>query len=232
MLRQKWHARQDINELCRFTGKSKAEVEKLFWNKTLSQEAWAKADPQTETEILQFYALNEEPIYTNLLWYVTDVAKYQSQFELLKFCKAHNVKTALDYGGGTGEYCIHLAKHGINMTYCDVYGYTWKFSQWRFKKRNLNINMLRAGQDPLGKYDLIVCTDVLEHVKNPPKTLATLHEALHSGGFLVATFPFDVRKPQHLEENVKYSQTIRVTLSDMGFKPIGKTYFEFFQKTI
>ncbi len=230
-LKQKLHAKEDINELCKFTGKPKAEVERLFWDKTLSQDKWTKINPQTEAEILRFYAETETPMYTNLLWYVTDIAKYKSQSELLKFCQTNNVKSVLDYGGGAGEYCIHLAKQGLNVAYCDVYGHTWKFSQWRFQRRNLKVQMLRAGQDPLGTHDVIICTDVLEHVKSPVNVLANLHGALCGGGFLVATFPFDVRKPQHLEENVKYAQTIRTTLKEMGFKAIGKGYFEYFQKT-
>ena len=72
----------------------------------------------------------------------------------------------------------------------------------------------------------------MEHVKNPVKVLADLHGALSSCGFLVATFPFDVGKHQHLEENVKYAQTIRATLKEMGFKSISKGYFEYFQKTV
>jgi SAM-dependent methyltransferase len=39
-------------------------------------------------------------------------------------------------------------------------------------------------------FDAVLCTEVLEHVEEPPRVLAELHRVLRSGGTLVATVPF------------------------------------------
>jgi len=231
VLKQKIHTRRLIEELCEYTGKSKTEVKNLFYNEALSEEAWAKANPETEEEILRFYSESEEPMYTNLRWPSVDLKKFKSRFKLLNFCRQHNIKTVLDFGAGAGEYCLFLAKHGFNVTYCDVHGVIWKFSKWWFDRHGVSVSMLRAGQDKLGKYDLIICTDVLEHVKNPLKKLAQLHAAIEVNGFLCATFPFKVPKNQHLLENVKYAETIENALLEMGFKFCIEDYFRYYQKS-
>lgn len=230
VLKQKIHTRRLIKELCEYTGKSKAEVKKLFYNEALSEEAWAKANPETEEEILRFYSESEEPMYTNLWWSSVDLTKFKSRFKLLSFCRQYNIKTVLDFGASAGEYCLFLAKHGFNVTYCDLYGVKWKFSKWRFDRYGVSVHMLRAGQDKLGKYDLIICTDVLEHIKNPLKKLAQLHDALKVNGFLCATFPFAIPKRLHLLENVKYAGIIENVLMEMGFKFLIEDYFRYYQK--
>jgi len=230
-LRQKIHTRRLIEDLCEYTGKSKTEVKNLFYNEALSEEAWAKANPVTEEEILRFYSESEEPMYTNLRWPSVDLTKFKSRFKLLSFCRQYNVKTVLDFGAGAGEYCLFLAQHGFNVTYCDVYGVIWKFSKWRFNRYGVSVHMLRAGQDKLGKYNLIICTDVLEHIKNPLKTLTQLHNSIEVNGFLCATFPFKVPKKQHLLENVKYAKIMENVLMEMGFKVLIEDYFRYYQKS-
>mgnify|MGYP001145944129 CR=1 FL=1 len=229
-LRQKPLITECLKELCTFTGKPESVVKAMFFNEDLAEAAWRKRNPQSEEEILRFYAEEISTAFVDLRWNTLDPTKYKSRFKLLNFCRSSNVEMVLDYGAGVGEYCIFLSQNGFKVTYSDVYGVGWEFAEWRMQRRNVDVEMLRAGVDKLGKYDLIVCTDVLEHVKNPLKILQTLYDALNDNGFLAATFPFEVQKAQHLEENKKYAKTIKDDLAKLGFKFVSEEYFKFYQK--
>jgi len=230
VFRQRRQAGKYIKELGEYSGKSENEVRRLFYDEEVAENVWRRVKPETEEEILRFYAETEECLFSNLRWHALDTQKFTSRFMLADFCRRHKVKTVLDYGGGAGEYCIFLSKNGLDVTYCDVYGVPWKFSKWRFERRGLPVKMLRANQDKLGKYDLILCTDVLEHVKNPLKVLSELHDALNMNGYLCATFPFSYPKEQHLFENRKYANTIEKDLVEMGFRFVEEDYLKYYKK--
>jgi len=228
--RQRRQAGKYIKELSEYIGKSKNEVRKLFYDEEVAEKVWKRVKPETEEEIFRFYAETEECLFSNLRWHALDIQKFTSRFKLVDFCRRHRIKTVLDYGGGAGEYCIFLSKNGLDVTYCDVYGVQWEFSKWRFERKSLPVKMLRANQDKLRKYDLIICTDVLEHVRNPLKVLSRLHDALNINGYLCATFPFSYPKEQHLLENKKYANTIEKDLAEMGFKFFEEDYLRYYKK--
>lgn len=79
--------------------------------------------------------------------------------EIAKLVKKHDAKTLLDYGCGKARYWREHKIHrdmGIEMpTLYDpgVKGYDKK---------------------PVGKFDGVICTDVLEHVANPEEVIAEI----------------------------------------------------------
>lgn len=221
--------RSRILEVAQYTNKPVKEVQALFHKPNLVDQAWDKTNPKTERDILQFYAETTAYIYADIRWNVMDPSKYNSRFVLLDFCKEQQIHEILDYGASVGEYCIFLAQNGFRVAYCDVYGKTWKFAEWRFKIRNLDICMLKVADTLSEQYDLIICTDVLEHVKNPPALLRKLYAALKPSGFLVATWCF-TGGGKHLEENEKYATTIFEILEKIGYRRVGENYFHFLQK--
>ena len=46
---------------------------------------------------------------------------------------------------------------------------------------------------PSGRFDIVVCTEVLEHVLNPFAAVAEIHRVLKPGGLLLASSPFNFR---------------------------------------
>ena len=230
-LRRWFFAKRSIEEICLFSGESKREARKKFFNFELTNEAWANAKLNSKSEMPQFFAETDAYIYACLRWIATDPAKFRSLSKLLKFCKKQNIKSVLDYGAGVGQYCILLAKHGIDVTYSDVYGKLWSFCEWRFKRRNLPIKMLKAEIDSLGMYDLIVCTEVLHFVKDPPLIAKNLYNALNPNGYLCLTYSFKQApgKPQN-PDNIKYADTFDTILNEIGLRYINQDYFKYFQK--
>jgi 2-polyprenyl-3-methyl-5-hydroxy-6-metoxy-1,4-benzoquinol methylase len=223
-------SRKQISEISRYTNQPFEQVASLFYNTNLANEAWLEVNPKTETEILQFYATTLSLIYSNMRHNVESYAKYNSRFILLDFCKKRRFREILDYGAGTGEYCIFLAQQGFKVSYCDVYGETWNFASWRFRTRNLSVNMLKPEDEPCRKFDLIACAEVLEHVKDPPSLLKKFYDELKPRGILAATWNFRERASQHLRENEKYATTISEILEKIGFRKVCDNYFHFLEK--
>ena len=230
-LQRLFFAKHSIEEICIFTGEPKAEAKRRFYNYELTKEEWTKANPKTDLEIRQFFAKTDAYIYACLRWMATDPAKYRSLSKLLKFCQKQNIHSVLDYGAGVGEYCILLAQHGIDVTYLEVYGEIWRFSESRFKRRNLPIKMLKSEIDPLENYDLIVCTEVLHLVKDPPSVVKKLCNALNPNGYLCLTYSFKQKPgfPQNTD-NINYAHTFDNVLSEIDLRLVKQDYFLYFQK--
>ena len=95
-----------------------------------------------------------------------------------------------DYGCGVSDIGILLASLGAQVTICDLADQKLSFAEWRYHKRQLEVEVIAINNPeeapPLkkGNYDLIIATEVLEHVPNPLQCLQAVTGAIRSGGFL------------------------------------------------
>lgn len=91
----------------------------------------------------------------------------------------------LDYGCGVADPSLYLALSGVTVTIVDLDDKKLDFAIWRFKKRNLRVNSIRAAQTEkpidLGnkKYDIIIMAEFMEHVRNPRLFLEFAVKHLH-----------------------------------------------------
>ncbi len=129
--------------------------------------------------------------------------------------------TVLDAGGGEGSFCYFMAR---------------KFPRWRvvlgdnaastleraaairqaLRLENLDLremNLLDLGEHEA--YDLIVCSDVLEHIEEDQRVVGNLAAALKPGGYLVVTSP-SVPQPKHLPLVAWREKRIGFTPEDYG----------------
>lgn len=87
---------------------------------------------------------------------------------------------AIDLGCGHGVFGSELAREGCAVTYSDEQNFlveslrTEPFRAFNIDRQNLA---------ELGKFDLVICSNVLEHLSRPKPFLASLHESLKPGGF-------------------------------------------------
>jgi len=221
---------KSIDEIYEYTGETRSEVRKRFFDLATTKKAWEAANPRTDEEISRFYSETNAYIYADQRWNAVDPSKFNSRFKLLDFCRKNKVRTVLDYGAGVGEYCVFLAEQGFDVTYLEFYGKTWQFADWRFKQRGLKVKMLPVGEDFPAAYDLIVCAAVLEQVKEPVLVAQKLFDALNPNGYLCATFNFKYAGCLGLPENRKYANNFLAILDEMGLQLLFKDYFSFFQK--
>ena len=174
----------------------------LKLGKRLNRDLWNILNPKTEKEIEEFYQITPYYVFDLAYWHAQ---RNQRSFrrEIVKACRGN----VLDYGGGIGDLCIELAKKGLNVTYADVNGETFKFAEWIFKRRHYKIKMIDLKKEDLKeKYDTILCIDVIEHVINPQMTLKRLAEHLRKNGRLIIT-NLDLHKkskmyPMHLDSDL------------------------------
>jgi ubiquinone/menaquinone biosynthesis C-methylase UbiE len=111
----------------------------------------------------------------------------------LDFLKEHasKEKVFLDAGAGRGQYCF-VAKDFYKTVYCFEYdeselAVAQKFinaSHVMFNKADLTALPLKDKEA-----DIIVCSEVLEHIKDNGKALKELYRVLKDDGFLLLSMP-------------------------------------------
>ena len=131
-----------------------------------------------------------------------------------------NIKI-LDYGSGIGANFEILKHFSRNISIYDsdkkILKYTLKIEN--FKKFNKK-----------EKYDLIILTDVLEHIKYPKKTFKNLLNNLNSGGKFLVTVPaykfLYSSKDKELHHFRRYNfTTILKDISNKKIVILKKSYF-------
>lgn len=97
----------------------------------------------------------------------------------------------LDVGCGNGVISIQLGKLGFNVTGIDVSEKTIENA----RKNNIypNVRFRVQSAEELKatgeQFDVIICSEVLEHLHNPSALLEVLHSSLKPDGILIVTVP-------------------------------------------
>jgi len=203
----------DIHEdLAEFTQKNTDEIRELISSGTsLIANEWQLRQPQTENEITQFY------IETRSLMY--DLASVHgkpetSLWQLQKVLESMNGKRikVLDFGCGIGTFGMLFSKHGFKVTFADFGSEAFEFCKWRCNKQDIEADFIDLLQNELtGKYDVILCVDVLERIPEPSKLLNGLLAHLSSpGGFPVVTTDFGLKEhyPLHLDTPAEETEKV------------------------
>jgi SAM-dependent methyltransferase len=88
---------------------------------------------------------------------------------------------ALDLGCGHGVFGAELVKRGCHVTFADEENYLLpELSKASFRQINIDRDDLAT----LGKYDLVICSNVFEHLAKPNQFLDSIHQLLSPGGKL------------------------------------------------
>lgn len=134
--------------------------------------------------------------YQGFLFDKPNVGKLKSKIpskkiELLKTiglkeleCKG---KSFFDYGGGTGLSFAAAIECGFEAYYYDIDNQAIQFAQ-----DNLGLkadNIISEPEKDSRKFDIIMCDNVIEHVKNPHELISMLYNKLVEGGQLIIKTP-------------------------------------------
>jgi SAM-dependent methyltransferase len=115
----------------------------------------------------------------------------------------------LDYGCGMADISLFLSYFSAGVTICDLDNERFDYVVSRFRKRGFNPNIIRITDTeiypnlPSNKFDLVIATELFEHIRDPLKLLKNFTKSLRSGAYLFDSmggkFERDDR-PHHLRE--------------------------------
>ena len=87
---------------------------------------------------------------------------------------------ALDLGAGHGVFGAELLKAGCRVTFSDEQNYLLpELGHHPFVPFNID----RQTLGELGRYDLVICSNVLEHLARPEHLLYSIQDCLNPGGY-------------------------------------------------
>lgn len=115
---------------------------------------------------------------------------------LSEFIKEEKRLDILDFGCGVGTISFYLASLGNSVTSLDISDNAISLAKvnasiFNFNKGSVNFFCLEKGFEKISKklFDLIICIEVIEHIKDDKKTLEFLARHLKNNGFLILSVP-------------------------------------------
>jgi 2-polyprenyl-3-methyl-5-hydroxy-6-metoxy-1,4-benzoquinol methylase len=135
----------------------------------------------------------------------------------------------LDYGCGVGINLSMLSKYG-KVFYYDKSRLAINYVKKKYynKKFFINIDELLKYKN---KFDLIVATDVIEHIKNDKKEILKISNLLKKDGYILITVPafqsLFSSKDISLKHYRRYNKDTLHNLLNKNFHVIKFTYFNF-----
>ncbi len=115
------------------------------------------------------------------------------QKALHKVLMKKKIRNVLDVGCGVGTLGFYLAGKGMNVSCYDISPRAISIAnQYKEKSGLKNIEFKNKDvqqQKFIKTYDLVICTEVIEHLKSDDKMLVTIYKALNKGSFLLLSTP-------------------------------------------
>jgi len=209
----------------------KLEIEALLARKVSSgfddlEQIWFLMDSVWDKYGCDNLELNWERIgqfYSDSVWLLNglfieqDVVSMGHRHAISNWVKSKGFSRVVDYGGGFGTLARLVAEKSRNSI-IDIYEpHPSEFGIKRAAKFK-NINM----QDKLGcNYDVLLSTDVLEHVADPLADFSTMIDSVRIGGYLVVANCFHPVIKCHLPQNFHFRFTFDLFSKLMGLKRVG-----------
>lgn len=188
------------------------------------KEKWLKQNPQTESEIINYY--NTLDLYIPELSSWHTIIKNEDLLkivEFLQFSVKKNLKTFLDFGAGIGPNGLLFNKYGFTVTLADVSDSMINYSKWRLKQHNVRFNSidLKVKTLPDNVFDCATAIEVLEHMTDPTSAMEKIRRSLKIGGYIFCTTPFysDPNRPQHIVHDAQTAQNFE----KLGFELISES---------
>ena len=156
-------------------------------------------------EVKQFFnnTANEYDSYRNRVYLKKSIKKIEKI--LIKF-NLLNKERILDLGVGTGSLLNYLIK---NYNYKTIYGIDISEEMIKISRKKIQNGILKvssAEEIPFDEnfFDLLICIDVLEHVKDPIKVIQEITRVLKNGGIAILSTPNPFWAPiMYLAEKLK-----------------------------
>lgn len=127
--------------------------------------------------------------------------------KILKFIGNRKQKI-LDLGCGPGYYSIALVKKGNDVTGIDISEDKINIAKQVAKENKINVNFLvgDARKIPFkdNTFDLVICSEIIEHVKEDKKVIKEILRILKKRGRFIITTPADSKENRKIYKKMNH----------------------------
>jgi 2-polyprenyl-3-methyl-5-hydroxy-6-metoxy-1,4-benzoquinol methylase len=143
---------------------------------------------------------------------------------LPRLFKKYNIKSILDVPCGDFYWMQHVKLEGINYTGGDIVSEIIYKNKNNYATNTINFFELDIVNDPLPKVDLIICRDLLVHLKNP-QIIAALNNIKKSGSKYLLTTSFKNTTQNADNDKIGFWRPINIQLTPFNLtNPIDEIY--------
>jgi len=176
--------------------------------------------PHAETALE--LAPDNERYQNNLLWFKSNLGDMDAFYRLhgvnahanqprhAELAKRVMGRRVLDFGCGTGDLLLLLSGNGHTLCGVDISGEALKMAEQRGVKAELRTDW------PAGKWDTIICSQVLEHLEDPGQWVNEAKGRLAKDGRLLVTVPCENKVPSPDHKTEFTEQLLTELLSSVG----------------
>lgn len=197
-----------------------AEANRGLWQRTFPDESQI-----TEENLLDLYKAGGDLVH-NSTHDFSDMSlalRYYAAEQLAPLAKAGG--GFFDWGGSDGVSCVFAASCGARDVHLhEPNGSNRAFATWLAGQLGIELGVhehdpVRPGQMPPRRFAAGICTEVLEHVIDPPGMMRRFFDLLLPGGVIFVTSSFGVPQDSHLKSNLKYAGHEDDMMKSAGFRP-------------
>ncbi|CAK7025219.1 class I SAM-dependent methyltransferase [Fusobacterium varium] len=140
----------------------------------------------------RYYKYSQEILQSkNPIEYLTNVEDvYNSVYNCIKEYKnkVQNPKI-LEIGSGLGYFTYGMKKAGFDIAGMEISNDAVKKAIKNYGNNYICADLFEYSQENKEKYDVVVMTEVIEHISEPEKFLKVIRTILKTGGILIVTTP-------------------------------------------
>jgi 2-polyprenyl-3-methyl-5-hydroxy-6-metoxy-1,4-benzoquinol methylase/glycosyltransferase involved in cell wall biosynthesis len=198
-------------------------------------------DKLTDDKVNEFYRNTDSYLFDLVQFNYENSHYMQLTEEVFSFCASLNRERGglkiIDFGGGIGSQMISLSVlKGAELSYADIPGKTFEYAKWRFRRRQIEIDMIDASKEDFladRMYDVVITLDVIEHLVSPETTVGYLAKHINPGGYLVVLTSFIDNNGEagwHLNVDRYTDEAFYNFIKTVGMDMINQGYPRIFQK--